>query len=436
MGDRAQQVQRISKLLGDGLNTALHGAPRAGKSWITDAVCAELSAADVKLVRLDLSLAKTGLEALQTVAHEFDCTGKPSESLHGEWRRLRSELEARKRKTCLVLDEFDAVVKYDDSLDFLTLLRELIHRPDRTNCSTLIVSRRSLEAIESEVRGISTLAAVCVPECARTIELNDLTAGWPETLQLTNDELADCLAWSAGHPPLIRYWLSTRPDQSPDDHGEHCQVVEFGRLVEHLARARLDDAAAQLILGPVVDDWFLQSRQLEMLGIIGRDGEPSALGIHAVFRECLRQRILGLNPWGVLGAVEIALRGLIEERLSAVWGDEWVDVLQRQHKGVARMLREAEPKQAADKRRFGRSGPWLAYTYPGDLAEIILGSWDQFAEIFIGGDKRYWKARLDAVAIYRTPVAHNRAEVLGSNERAQCRMYAEQVLRAIADHGN
>ncbi len=431
MGSRVHQVQRISKLLEDGLNTALQGAPRSGKSWITDAVCTKLSAAGVKVVRLDLSLTRTGLDALQQLALQLGCRNSPSESLHGEWRRLRSELESRNRRTCLALDEFDAVVKYNDSLEFLTLLRELIHRPDRTNCSTLIVSRRTLETIESEVRGISTLAAVCVPECAGSIGIEDLRAGWPETLDLGTDELESCLAWSAGHPPLILYWLSTRPDLARNDHGEHFQVAEFGRLLEHLARARLDDAAAQLILGPVVDDWFLESRQLEMLGVVGRDGELSPLGTNSVFRECLRQRSFGLSPWGILGAVEIALRGLIEERLSAEWGDEWANVLQARHKGAARMITEAEPKQAADERRFGRSGPWLAYTYPGDLAEIILRWWDYFGEIFIGGDKQFWKARLDAIATYRTPVAHNRVEVLGTNERVQCRMYAEQVLRSI-----
>lgn len=98
------------------------------------------------------------------------------------------------------------------------------------------------------------------------------------------------------------------------------------------------------------------------------------------------------------------------------------------------MLTDAQPKQEADERRFGRSGSWLAYTYPGDLAEIVLRCWDIFAPVFVGGDKNVWKAKLDAIATYRTPMAHNRAEVLGANERVQCRMYAEQVLRAISAH--
>ena len=98
------------------------------------------------------------------------------------------------------------------------------------------------------------------------------------------------------------------------------------------------------------------------------------------------------------------------------------------------MLADAQPKQEADERRFGRSASWLAYTYPGDLAEIVLRRRDTFSVVFQGGDKQFWKARLDAIATYRTPMAHNRAEVLGVNERLQCRMYAEQVLRAISAH--
>ena len=119
---------------------------------------------------------------------------------------------------------------------------------------------------------------------------------------------------------------------------------------------------------------------------------------------------------------------MIEERLSTVWGADWTTELQTKHKGVTRMLADAQPKQEADERRFGRSASWLAYTYPGDLAEIVLRFWDTFSVVFQGGDKQFWKARLDAIATYRTPMAHNRAEVLGVNERLQCRMYAEQFF--------
>ena len=308
MSERASQIQRVSKLLRDGLNIALHGAPQTGKSWVTDAVILDLSDTAMPIVRFDMSLARNGADAFANVASELKIKGKARGDVYDEWRQLRSGLAERTAPVRLVLDEFDAVVNYDDCQDFLRLLRELVHRPAVTHCSALIVSRRSLEAIESEVRGISTLATICVPECARTIELPDLKAGWQEAADLPEDDLTECLAWSAGHPPLIRYWLSVRPDQVDDPHGEHCQVVEFQRLAEHLAKARLGDAAAQLILGPVVDDWFLQARQLEMLGIIGRDVSTSLLAEHVIFRECLRQRSLDMNPWGVLGAVEVALR--------------------------------------------------------------------------------------------------------------------------------
>lgn len=434
MSERAAQIDRVAKLLTDGINVALHGAPRTGKTWISDEATLRVRDAELLVVRTDLSLASSGAGVFADLRQQFSDSEVGAEmTVHPEARALRKLLQNREKVVCVVMDEFDSVVRFADSLDFLRLLRELIHRPSATHCSVLITSRRSLAAIESEVRGISTLATVCVQEYARAVEVADLRAVWTEADGLAAEELSSCLEWSAGHPSLVRYWLSARPDMHPSAHSEHCQITEFQRLSEHLDRAGLGEAAAQLTLGPVVDDWFIEAKDLRMLGVLG-DGDGASYGDHPVFQECLRHRYLGMNPWGVLGAVEVQLRSLIEDRLSTELGGDWVEAVQKQHRAVARMLTEAAPKQANDERKFGRSGSWLAYTYPKDLAEIIFQFWTHFDEVFVGGDKQYWKIRLDAVATYRTPVAHNRVEVLSDDARAQCRIYAEQVLRAIATH--
>jgi hypothetical protein len=432
MSDRGRQIERITQLLSDGLNTSLHGAPRTGKSWVADEVVRELRDRDVAVSRLDISAADCGksvFEAmLQEVAHMVPMDG----TIQQVWRDLRRVLTSRTDPLIIVLDEFDSVVRFDDALDFLRLLRELIHRPAALHCSALIVSRRSLEAIESEVRGISTLAGVCFAEYVTSLTIEDLRANWAVAKSIDDQKLRECYDWSAGHAALVCYWMSARPDLSEDGHGLDVQIGEFNRFVDHLLKAQLDHAAAQLVLGPVVDDWFLERRQLQRLGVLDADGLPSLFASHEVFRDCLRQRTQSLVSWGVLGAVEIALRGLIDERLTEALGQDWTQVAEKKYKAIARMIREASPKQEADLRRYGRSGPWLTYTYPGDLVDVIMCYWDHFSAVFVGGDKGYWKARLDAIATYRNPVAHNRVEVLGETERVQCRLYAEQILRAVA----
>lgn len=430
MSGRRAQVSRVSRLLSSHCNVALHAAPGTGKTWLADQVIESLDKDGDEVRRFDLSLYSSSLEFFCAVADQLNGAPPPEDiDIHGAWRHVRSELLAHNGHVILVLDEFDAVVKFMDAAEFLPLFRELVHRPNTTHCSTFIVSRRPLATIESIVRGISTLATLCYPEYLGAVQEDDLAALWPGAVKVSDRELEQCLAWSAGYPPLVQYWLAVWPDPLDPRAGGHQQVVQFGRLVDYLEAMNLRDAAAQLVLGPVIQDWIREVSELEVLGILGEGS--NAFAANEVFRDYLRSRSLGLSSWGLLGRAEIAMRSVIAEVFHDRLGDDWSSAIAMTSKPVRVSIEEAESKQLADRRKFGRSGDWLAYTYPQDLGNIIMGNWTDFSAVFQPGDKRYWAERFAKLAEYRTPVAHNRAEVLSDVQRTQCQAYAEEVLNCI-----
>ena len=426
---RQAQAERIVGFIEADFNVAVHSAPGAGKTWMADRISERLTVKRV-VRRFDLSVENSGQSILNAL--RADTGPAHHESIYESYRLLRAELEAAGKPTVIILDEFDSVLRYADGLDFLKLLREVIHRPWKTSVTAFILSRRPLEAIEAQVRGISTLATLCQQEHLGPVVATDLRDLWPQGEELSDVEVTACLSWSTGYAPLVRYWLAARPDRNPSAAAEAEQVVQFQRLLDHLDGMGLRDAAAQLVLGPVLDDWILERRQLEILGVIPRDDDDLCFGSHSIFRDCLRHRTWTLDPWGSLGLAEVRMRGLIDSVLAEAYGAEWIhsDRL-KGSKAVQRAYVAAVEKQSVDHRRFGRAGSWLAYTYPQELGDLIMATWDRFEPVFTDGDKALWRTRFDTLATYRTPVAHNRAEVLSPAQRAQCRIYADEVLRAI-----
>lgn len=433
MTSREEQIARVSNLLTGRCSVALHAAPGVGKTWLADQVIDRLGGESDALIRLDLSVHPSAKSVLEAVFERVTGRTKVEHAtLLESWKALREHLVSSDHDRIILLDEFDEVLRFPDVIEFLKLLRELVHRPSVTNCAMLIMSRRSLESIEAHVRGISTLAPICYPEYLGGITAPDLRSVWQIEGELDPTAVGDCLAWSGGYPPLVRYWLALLPLRPDELQGQHQQVSEFDRLVDHLERIGLLNAAAQLVLGPVIESWLREVRQLEALGVLA-DSPRVAYAEHDAFVACLRRRTLTLNPWGLLGLAELRLRGLIETVLSAKYGSNWAEVVAKTNKATRSALDEAREKQKADERRFGNSVEWLAYTYPQDLGGIILSNWEAFSSTFASGDRQYWRDRFETLAKYRTPVAHNRADVLSESQRLQCRAYAEDVLRAITE---
>ncbi|MEY9853546.1 hypothetical protein ABH923_003224 [Leifsonia sp. EB41] len=444
MTGRSNLPERVRALLTAPANVAVHGSPGSGKSWIGDRVKGLLDSSDQAVIRVDLSTTSSGKEVFTELLVGLKCTGDPakdaSASIRHAWRGVQTYLTSSDRHVIFLLDQFDRVLQFEDALDFLLLFRELVHRPESVHCTALMISRRSLQSIETKVSGISTLASVCYTEYLGSLEIDDLEDLGPGTSGLTHEEKVDCLKWSGGHPALAKYWLTTRPDISPDLSSDMERARIASRVVDHLADLRLIDAAAQYVLGPIVDDLLFERQELELLGIVPASGALAdgsvSFSEHQHFRAALRHRTWNMNPWGVLGHAEVRLRGLLDNTLNEAYGEDWASVVAKKNSAVQTALSEATAKQARDAKMFSRQAPWLSYTYPGDLWQIMQVEWALFVPVFSSHDKAHWRNVMTGLSQYRAPLAHGRPEVLGEAERAQCRLFAEEILAKISQYEN
>lgn len=103
----------------------------------------------------------------------------------------------------------------------------------------------------------------------------------------------------------------------------------------------------------------------------------------------------------------------------------------KDHSGVRRIRDDALDKFERDERAFGRSSPWLSYTYPGDLWTIVQAEWTLLASVFNTRDKPYWRTVFVELSQLRAPLAHGPSEVLSEEQRTQCRIFAEMILERI-----
>ncbi|TFC63095.1 ATP-binding protein [Cryobacterium sp. TMB1-7] len=444
MTARRNIPERVRALLTAPANVAIHGSPGSGKSWIGDRVKQLLDDTLQPVIRIDLSTTSSGKDVFVELLLGLNCahdhSKSPSAAVRDVWRTLRSCLISSNQHFVFLLDQFDRVLKFDDALDFLLLFRELVHRPESLRCTALMISRRSLESIETKVSGISTLAGVCYTQYLGSLGVDDLEDLGPGTNGLTLAERVECLRWSGGHPVLAKYWLTTRPDVSPDPSGDMERAKIASRVLDHLADLRLLDVAAQYVLGPIVDDLLFERQELEMLGVVSVEGERTEGSISLAelhhFRDALRHRTWSMNPWGVLGNAEVRLRGLIDNTLSDAHGEDWAPKVAKKNKAVQTALSEALAKQSRDTKMFSRQAPLLSYTYPGDLWQIMQVEWNSFVPVFSTHDKPYWRNVLTGLSQYRAPLAHGRAEVLGEVQRTQCRLFAEEILTTISQYEN
>jgi len=82
-------------------------------------------------------------------------------SAYQHCRRGLINLRKARLNSLLVLDEFDAVRRFNESSVFIQRLRTLIDTQHITGLSAVIISRRSLIAIEKQLEGVSNLDGVC-----------------------------------------------------------------------------------------------------------------------------------------------------------------------------------------------------------------------------------------------------------------------------------
>ncbi|MGY1760865.1 AAA family ATPase [Geodermatophilus sp. SYSU D00779] len=429
-------------------NVALHAGPGMGKTYLLRKLAAKLTerpAAPI-VIQLDLSTVTTGGEAFREMLVPLLETRGVRQStgdvvdLRESWTRLRSELRGSPRLVVLLIDEFDAVVRLHDGAVFIRYLREILHKSGELGCAAVLASRRPVAIIEEEIRGISTLASVCYPLYLRVVQDADLCDDWPEVKLLDESGRREVMKYSGGFPLLIRCFLAQVSSGlvSSEGYGETLEAHLYQTVemqLDYLSRIGLGSTMAQEVLGPVVNSRPRDRRLLASLGVLASNhvsGYERGMADLDAFTIVLRHRTMDLSPWGIFGEVERATRSLVDCVMSEAFGVSWAEEVKARKASLRNVVEAAEQVRRDDWRKHGQDIPWLAYTYPKDLWEIMSNYWDRFSPCFPRGDRNYWRERFLGLGSLRNPLAHNRQEVITESQLVQVQVWSDEILRSVS----
>lgn len=370
----------------------------------------------------------SGQEMLGDLTRLMGADPQPGGSWRDQYRAIRRAREATGRPVVLVLDRFDRVRDFDDAPELLESLRELVSQP-RVAISALIVSRRSLDAIEEDVRGVSTIASVCSTEMVGPLSLPDLEQSHGS---VPESELREALRWGSGLAELVDYRLKVGEFFDSEAVLEAHKALKYNDTCRHLGHTDLLSKTIQWVLGPVWDEGFGDRERLRGLGILSDGSDRLGLAQDEVFRNALVFANRNLEAWGILGQAEMKTRSLVEHEMREIYNaPTWWEKIPKAKKNVRDVLDEAKEQQAKDLRTFGRQPALISCTYPSDLWVIISAHWDHFGSV-MGRDKAYWTQIFQRISRGRNPYAHHKqGEVLSAEDRISINESCRALLHVV-----
>ena len=433
MTTRRAKVLGILHRIAEGQSVSIQGAPGIGKTHVLQCIASRLAAdSRCRIVVSNAALLSRGSQLFDEISGAE--ARYESKTIREAFNSARRAVELSSDPIVFMVDDFDAICDMADADETLRYLSVLLDTVPPRSLSLCFLSRRALIDLELKLRGISRLAFRCHGYYLGPLGLEDILVDstWSTAAASAGaTALSRCISDTVGHPSLVETWLV---DHNGHDFADYLTTV-FLRLVRYLGLIERLDACAQIVCGPLVDQLYLERRDLERLGFVSADSDRDAVcfSLHPAFVEVLEHETRSLNAWGVLGKAEIQSRRVIENCLGSEYGPSWAAVVAASSPALETVYKSALRSLQREARVFGSAGGWLDYTYPRDLWAIISKYWHLFARIFPSGDQAYWRQRFEGLATLRGPLAHHRS--LTEDEKSNCKRWARQIVLAIDQSG-
>ncbi|MCB9609781.1 MAG: ATP-binding protein [Polyangiaceae bacterium] len=437
---RESELTLIGARLADGCGSvSVVGLPRVGKTSLVteclrriredqpDRAVARLNAAAVPngSVLLGAMLDETVLSVLthrpEVEAELADIIALPVSSSYESYRRARRGFTRLRRlgiESVVAIDEFDAVRTYEGAGQTIQQLREILDERWRTGVSAVLISRRSLGAIEEQVADVSTLHGVCEHHHLRPLDEEGVAAIRRRAGNLLSDAGTPQDVWelTGGHPYLAEMVLCHAVDRGSVEAGWRACLAEFFVFYGHLRKLLAeDDLFSPLIQVAVGPEWSIRQGAVERLLAYGlirpvdRGVDHGYRGWSAHFQEYLEKQSRETSSWELWSETERALRGLIEATFIRQYDDEWIERLAKKHSAIRTVVADWQDKRERERRQFGAQAAesLLSYAYPKELELLLFKEWELF-QPRLGKDKTYWSQRFNLLSSFRNPTAHNR----------------------------
>ena len=364
---------------------------------------------------------------------------------YGMVRAVFKTLRRAEIRPVWVLDEFDAGRRvFENSPHCFHWLREICSNP-QFKAAVVLVAKRRLQDVarlagqESDywANVLMTLPLKPLPASDVLTFLSNLK---DEGVALNDMEQKQVTALCGGHPYLLDAFAFDAwnlVDGGGQINGEWIDKT-CGRLLHDyleqvssvLADGPMLSKAVQVFVGP---QWDITSADVDALcdlGIALRDKEGMLRGFSPTFVEYLRIVERNVDFWQLWRETECVLRETLEQLLRNKYGPDWPEALCKDKSHLRTLVEECKERQVSEQNRFGPDveASLLAYTYPKQLYELMVTDWKKLGEPLLGRDKTVWAREFDLLSKVRTPLAHNRGEIVGDGERTKAKGTCETIL--------
>ena len=279
VGRKKELTKLEEHIISSTASISIVGQRRIGKTSLITEVKRRISTKtppQLALISLDLSAFDNGFNFFNAIMEELEeylidtgtnvspklqrALDKKNESAYDAYRRCRRGLVVLKQEgvsTKLIIDEFDAVRKFEGADQIIQWLRELIDKGFETGLSIIFLSRRSLFSIENQIVHVSNIDHVCQKLHLRPleiIELDLLLDRAESSLSISDKDRKLVNEYTGGHPYLAELVLCHSCENGNIEQGIQYSIAEIFNFYEHL-RSLLEeddlfDQLVQLVVGP------------------------------------------------------------------------------------------------------------------------------------------------------------------------------------------
>lgn len=468
---RERELRMIaSRVFGGGSfgSLAVVGLPRVGKSsLVAEAIGraeADSSGLRTAVVQLNVGEFDSISDMFRRLVEElYECVGggepcsdeiqhRVSEVLServvdfGRVRRVFKSFRTAGVRPVCVLDEFDAGRRlFAEAPQCFHWLRELCSNP-QFKAAVIIVAKRRLQDVarlaghDSEywqnVLMMSVLGAFSASDTASFFTKLD-----SEGVSI-DQECRDSVRHICGSVPFLldcfayQSWERVRCGLLVDRDWVWQTCNELAstyveQIIPILVDSSLLEKAVQIFVGPQRDVTSDDVRVLQELGVVRVDGVRIRPFVPAL-EDQLRSMADQVDVWPLWRQAERTLRVGLESQLEVVYGTEWPAKLiadKPKLKDVVVRCQEHHDRDVGRGTSSDTSTSLLSYTYPMELYAFMCADWNRLGRTLLGGDRHEWSIKFSALAQIRTPLAHNREEVVSRSQR----VYAEGVCHDILE---
>jgi hypothetical protein len=356
-------------------------------------------------------------------------------------------LKKNKIRVITILDEFDAVRKYFQSVDF-HFLRELSYNPATEIC-IVTTSRRYLSDIELGLKdATSNFHQTFDNIYLGMYSEDDLTEYWDKffnsKVPITEEGKQKIYDFTGHHPYLLDLFnFNLFNNLQLDDILGSVERTKkklnltietnYNLIFNLLKEENLHTKLLQMVIGPVFDITRADVERVELYNLVIRY-QGNYRGFSNDFHDYLYRTQREVPIWDLWTDTEVKLRSMVTVWLEERYGEDWIPKFRKLSSAKELYIVKLEEMQQKEQKSFPDtfSQNLLEFTYPAELFDQFMRvEWKWFKPIFSNKEANEWKPIFDVLARIRNPLAHNKMNILKEYEKNKAISYCQEIVNRI-----